>query len=85
MKHSIEACREKSARALGRTHTEESKAKMRGHDNRSFPMKCIQCSSRDLNMCAKYNMTCFDARKTECFRQYMKRKERPDYVKVESQ
>jgi len=81
MKHTIEQNRAQSARQIGRKHTEATKEKMKGKDNRPFPPKCILCMSRDLDMCAKYNMRCFDAKEIVCFRRYMQRKEHPDYIK----
>lgn len=77
----IERRRALSAARLGRNHTEETKAKMRGRDNRPFPPHCIKCVNRDGSTCASYNKTCFLARETDCFRRSGRRKEHPDYKK----
>lgn len=68
---------------LGKKHTEESLAKMKGAPRfKKYPPKCNKCTSRDVDMCARHNMTCFDARNdVTCVKRYMKRKEHPDYVK----
>jgi len=70
-----------SAIRIGMKHTEETKAKQRGHDNRPFPPKCIMCPSRDAEMCARYNQKCFDAREVICFKVLPRRKEHKDYRK----
>ena len=77
---SIEARRNMSIPKIGKTHTEATKDKLRGIDRRPFPPKCVLCINRDFIDCAKYNLTCFDAKKTECFQKQTKRKEHPDYV-----
>lgn len=65
----LEYRRALSASRMGVTHTEETKARMRGHDNRPFPPKCIKCPSRDnITDCARYNMLCNKARETMCFK-----------------
>lgn len=79
---SIEARRNLSAAMLGKEMPEEVKKKLLGASERKkFPPKCNRCNSRDANMCARYNMTCFVARDTICFKKYMKRREHPDYIK----
>jgi hypothetical protein len=77
----IEYRRELSASRMGVKHTEETKANMRGHDNRPFPPKCIKCPSRDAGMCARYNQRCFDARVTMCFKRVSWRVVHKDYRK----
>jgi len=83
VKLSTELCRKMSAFRLGFKHSEETKSKMRGHDNRPFPPKCIKCPSRDVEMCARYNQRCFDAREVVCFKVLPRRKEHTDYKKNE--
>lgn len=78
----VETRRKLSAAMMGRTFSEESKAKMlKASMNKRFPHTCNRCTSRDVDMCARYNVRCFDAKDTDCFRSYMKRKEHPDYIK----
>ena len=78
----IERIRKLGFERLGKTHTEESLAKMKGAPRfKKYPPKCNKCNSRDIEMCARYNMGCFEARANVCFVKYMKRKEHPDYVK----
>jgi hypothetical protein len=79
---SIETRRKLSAAMLGRVISENTKKKMAsGATKKKFPPKCNKCSSRDAEMCARYNMTCSDAREKECFRKHMKRKVHEDYIK----
>jgi hypothetical protein len=80
---SIETRRKLSASMMRREpFSEEAKAKMlKASLNKKFPPKCNKCNSRDLEMCARYNMRCFEAKETSCFRRYMKRHVHPDYVK----
>ena len=79
---SIETRRKLSAAMLGRVMSENTKKKMAsGATKKKFPPKCNKCSSRDANMCARYNITCTLARETECFRKHMKRKVHQDYIK----
>jgi hypothetical protein len=72
---------------LGKKHTVESLAKMKGAPlHKNYPPKCNKCNSRDANMCARHNMECFTARGDErgdniCVKRHMKRKEHPDYIK----
>ena len=72
---------------LGKTHSEESLAKMKGAPlHKNYPPKCNKCTSRDAYMCARHNMECFAARGDEkgdniCVKRHMKRKEHPDYIK----
>jgi len=66
---------------LGVAHTSETIKKLSGIDNRGFPPKCIKCLSRDSKTCAKYNMSCFEARETSCFKRQMRRIEHEEYVK----
>ena len=80
-KYSIEYRRVLSASRIGVKHSEETKAKQRGHDNRPFPPKCIKCPSRDADMCARYNQRCFDAKEVLCFKVFQNRVEHKDYRK----
>ena len=78
----IEMIRNIGLSRLGKTHTEESLAKMKGAPlHKKYPPKCNKCTSRDSEMCARYNMKCFEARDNVCFVRYMKRKVHPDYIK----
>lgn len=81
-KHTVECNRRQSARMLGKLLPEETKAKLRGKDNRPFPPHCIKCINRDISICAQYNKTCFEARKTDCVKRLGRRKEHPDYQKA---
>jgi hypothetical protein len=47
----------------------------------AYPPKCMACESRDDDMCARFNMLCYDAKDTMCFKRYPKRKIHPDYIK----
>lgn len=78
---SLETRRKMSAIMMRRDPpSEESKAKMLAASlNKKFPPKCNRCTSRDLEMCARYNMRCLEAKENVCFRSYMKRVEHPDY------
>jgi hypothetical protein len=67
---------------LGKTHSDETIAKMKGAPlHKKYPPKCNKCTSRDVDMCARHNMICFKARDDLCVKRYMKRKEHPDYIK----
>jgi len=67
---------------LGKTHSKETLLKMKGAPlHKNYPPKCNKCTSRDTDMCARYNTTCTKARDDVCVKRYMKRKEHPDYVK----
>jgi hypothetical protein len=83
MTRSIETCRKMSAARLGKPLCQSAKDKLKGRkDSRGFPPMCIKCVNRDVNTCAKFNMSCFKARECECFKRQMKRREHPDYHKV---
>jgi len=80
MTRSIETRRKMSAARLGKPLSATALAKLRGRkDSRGFPPMCIKCVNRDANTCAKFNMSCFQARECECFKRQMKRREHPDY------
>lgn len=78
----LETRRKMSASMLKREPlSEETKAKMlKASLNKRFPPKCNKCSNRDLEMCARFNMKCFEARTDVCFRTYMKRNVHPEYI-----
>jgi hypothetical protein len=78
----IEMIRKIGFERLGKVHSEETIAKMKGAPlHKKYPPKCNKCNSRDAEMCARHNMECFAARNNVCFVKYMKRKVHPDYVK----
>jgi hypothetical protein len=61
--------------------SEETKAKMlKASLNKKFPPRCNKCNSRDLAMCARFNMKCLEAKDNVCFRSYVKRSVHPDYI-----
>jgi hypothetical protein len=82
-KLSSETAREAAALTTGRIISPESIEKMRiSRSNWKFPSKCVACSSRDVDMCMKFNKTAFQARETDCFRRYDRKVVHPDYKKV---
>lgn len=79
---SIETSRKLAAALTGKKRSPETIEKLRKAPlAKKFHPRCNKCSNREGELCVRFNMKSSDTRDKVCFRQYMNRKEHPDYIR----